>query len=838
VSPTVGALLRALNDRGLQRTGAGWMARCPSHDDQRASLSIAEGGDGRVLMRCHAGCETADVVAALGLTMADLMPPTRENGRHVEAEYDYWDENGDLLFQVVRFAPKDFRQRRPDGSGGWTWGLGDVSRILYRLPELMVASEAPVFVVEGEKDADKLTGLGLLATTNPGGAGKWRPEYSEALRDRTVVIIPDNDEPGRRHAEQVAASLENVAAAVTVLTLAHLPPKGDVSDWLSVGGTAAELLAMATRALHDMPVASREPGSDDDDHTVVLVVEGLPANDVSSRYEDDSAQERWESPVPFARHQVPAFPVDALPSSLREFVAAVAEDTQTPPDMTALLVLAVVATCVQRRTAVRVSASYWEPLSLFVLAVAESGERKSAVMSQAARPLHAWEREALDKLGAEIEAARADRRALEKRRDAMEDKAARAIKTEEAAAARKEMREIVEQLAKETVPDYPRLLADDITPEALARLMATQAERMAVLSAEGGIFETMAGRYNNGVVNIDVFLKGHAGDALRVDRRNALPLLMDHPALTLGLAVQRDVVVGLTGKAGFRGRGLMARFLYAVPPSLVGRRKTAVATVPASIRKTYEDVIARLLERELEDVRHLLYGRARPGLEMLTLSPAADEVRIAFAASIEGRLGPGGDLHHIADLGAKACGAAVRIAGILHAVTCAEAGEDVAGEIDANLMTSAVRIAGQYLVPHALAAFADAGADPALDATRAALECILGRRWSRFSTRELYDALRGQVRFSKVAAVSATLDDLKERGYVRRAQGRPHPGAGRKPSPVWEVYPHASMTPSQNAQNTFNAVRAMGSKDSADSTDRPSTGEDGPDLVQTLRAGS
>jgi hypothetical protein len=103
----------------------------------------------------------------------------------IVAEYDYRGEQGELLFQVVRFEPKDFRQRRPDGHGGWIWGLGNVRRVLYRLPELLKApSEQPVFVVEGEKDVDALIAMGLSATTCPMGAGKWLPEYSESLRGR------------------------------------------------------------------------------------------------------------------------------------------------------------------------------------------------------------------------------------------------------------------------------------------------------------------------------------------------------------------------------------------------------------------------------------------------------------------------------------------------------------------------------------------------------------------------------------------------------------------------------------------------------------------------------
>ena len=177
---------------------------------------------------------------------AEARPTT---DRKIVATYPYVDERRALLFEVVRLAPKSFRQRRPDGHGGWTWSLGDVRRVLYRFPELIAADAAtPVFCVEGERDVASLETLGLLATTNAGGAGKWRPEYGEALRGRRVVILPDNDDIGRKHAEQVARALTGVAAGVSVVELPGLPAKGDVTDWIAAGGTADRLRELSERA--------------------------------------------------------------------------------------------------------------------------------------------------------------------------------------------------------------------------------------------------------------------------------------------------------------------------------------------------------------------------------------------------------------------------------------------------------------------------------------------------------------------------------------------------------------------------------------------------------------
>lgn len=172
----------------------------------------------------------------------------------VAATYAYCDEAGQLLFEVCRYEPKDFRQRRPDGRGGWLPSLDDTRRVLYRLPELLEADAAePVFVVEGEKDTDNLRALGIVATTSPQGAGKWTKCDRAALAGRHVIVIPDNDDAGRQHAADIVRDLTGKAASVKALELPGLPPKGDVSNWLDAGGTAEELRQLAAEAPERRP---------------------------------------------------------------------------------------------------------------------------------------------------------------------------------------------------------------------------------------------------------------------------------------------------------------------------------------------------------------------------------------------------------------------------------------------------------------------------------------------------------------------------------------------------------------------------------------------------------
>lgn len=244
---TVDRVLNALAEHGSNpRSGSGgntWTARCPAHDDHDPSLSITAKPDGSVLVHCHATCETPAVMGALGLTMEDLRGPQQARpgdtlwtprGTATDA-YDYTDEHGRLLYQVLRLPGKSFMQRRPDGPGKWVWRLGDVRQVPYRLPKVIQAVEEgrSVFIVEGEKDVHAIEAAGGVATCNSGGAGKWRPEFAEFFAGAEVFIVADRDEPGGKHARAVKASL--VDRAATVYTVEARTGK-DAADHLAAGG--------------------------------------------------------------------------------------------------------------------------------------------------------------------------------------------------------------------------------------------------------------------------------------------------------------------------------------------------------------------------------------------------------------------------------------------------------------------------------------------------------------------------------------------------------------------------------------------------------------------------
>jgi putative DNA primase/helicase len=207
-----------------RRAGAGWEARCPAHDDRRASLSITEGDDARALVKCHAGCDTGAVLIALGMTWADLFVAKvrRIDGLRPQLveTYDYINEDRELVAQKVRYFPKDFRLRRPDGEGGWTWNLKGVREVpLYNLLEVRMAraEQLPVWIAEGEKDCEALAGQGEIATTNIGGAGKWPTGAAVEVSGVDVVVVADRDDTGRAHALDVARSVAPHAATLRVV---------------------------------------------------------------------------------------------------------------------------------------------------------------------------------------------------------------------------------------------------------------------------------------------------------------------------------------------------------------------------------------------------------------------------------------------------------------------------------------------------------------------------------------------------------------------------------------------------------------------------------------------
>lgn len=252
-----------------KQQGESWTACCPIHEadggSHTPSLTLKRGDKQPVIVKCHAGCDGRDILKALGI---DSAAPRTQSKREIKATYSYRSADGTEVRQKIRYEPKDFRIRHQGADGQWVYKAGDGPAVLYRLPELREAIKAgqTIVIVEGEKDADRLAELGWAATTSIEGAArpdqkaKWRREYTEQLSGaKRVILLPDNDEPGKAHMQHIAAQLVGKVAELITLELPELPPKGDVSDWLDAGNSPDDLRLMIETAGAPIEVAPNDP---------------------------------------------------------------------------------------------------------------------------------------------------------------------------------------------------------------------------------------------------------------------------------------------------------------------------------------------------------------------------------------------------------------------------------------------------------------------------------------------------------------------------------------------------------------------------------------------------
>lgn len=519
-------------------------------------------------------------------------------------------------------------------------------------------------------------------------------------------------------------------------------------------------------------------------------------------------EEPWDLPAPLGHFDLPVFPLEAFPSQLCVFCvfcAAVAESFQVPVDLPAMLILSVSGAALAKRVVVHVRGDHWEPVNLFTVVALPPGNRKSGVFRVMTEPLSHFEKQETQRLEPEIKQNHNQRMILEKSLKYAQDQAAKAKKPEDAKRHKERARELTEELLGKEVLKSPQYIGDDATPESVALLLNDNDGRFALLSPEGDIFDLMAGRYSSGNPNLGVYLKGHAGDDIRVNRANRefSARYVHKPALSIGMAVQPEVLRGLTLKKGFRGRGLLGRFLYSLPQSLLGFRKIDPIPIDPSIASAYEQKILETL-RIIPKVD--LDNKSLP--HTITVSGEALSELDRFMVEIEKRLGPGGDLAGIGDWAGKLAGAVCRIAGIFHGLIHAASGNPSEAPINAETMLGAIAI-GEYLIPHAKAAFFEMGTDPAIDTARRILDWVFSERITEFTKREVFNSLRGGIQ--KVDELDEPLLILVNHGYIREAT-QDQKGPGRKPSPKYKINP---LWLAQNTQNTHNCQADVNSAYSA-----------------------
>jgi antitoxin (DNA-binding transcriptional repressor) of toxin-antitoxin stability system len=515
--------------------------------------------------------------------VADAAPaaPSRSNlSPRIVATYDYRDEAGQLLFQVVRLEPKSFRQRRPDVSApdGWTWKLGDTRRVLYRLPEVLAAIAAgeTIFVVEGEKDVAALIAHGFAATCNPGGAGKWLDDYTATLRGADVVLVADKDEAGRRHVERAAGKLHSTAKTLRTVELPEFNgrPVKDAADYFAAGATAEDFRAVVTQAALFLPPAAPQDVS-------YAAFSALPEKDAS-----DAA------PAPF--------PTNCLPPALALMVRATADALRVPDALPGTMALALVAASIGKGLTLD-----WRPgktptpANLFVMPSAESGSGKSECYKLLATPFLAFERAMQEQWRKEVMPQhQADLRYAEGQLKRLDKTLARATDPQEIDRSRGQMQfhlARIEELKR--LLHEPQLSIQDATVEKAASVMHGNDETIFSTSSDARkLVDNILGRYSsNKLADDGIYLCAFSGDVVKVDRQGREGVRLENPCLTLLWALQPDALDLLLGEDSLQKGGFLARCLlahtHAEPQPIDG----AEGGVPDSTRARWEMLLRDLL---------------------------------------------------------------------------------------------------------------------------------------------------------------------------------------------------------------------------------------------------
>jgi len=627
-------------------------------------------------------------------------------------------------------------------------------------------SEGSLLICEGLTDTAAALDLGFAAIGRPNCNSKV-DMVAEFCKGRSeIIIISDNDNAGKKGAEKLAGELLLHCPNVKVIY-----PPDDVKDlrqWLNSGLTAERLKEVIGKS---------------DVFNITVEPEG-----------------EWELPASLGHFNLPTFPLEAFPSELGVlcgFCEAVAESYQVPIDLPAMLVLSVGGASLAKKISIHVRGDHWEPVNLFTVVALPPANRKSGVFSVIMEPLSDFEKQENERLAPLIGQNLNQRKILEESLKYARSQAAKAKKPEDRERYKNQTSEFTDELNAMEVLKNPQYIGDDATPESIAILLNDNDGRFALLSPEGDVFDLMAGRYSStDTPNLGVYLKGHAGDDIRVNRANRdFPAkFIERPALSIGVTVQPEVLRGLTGKKGFRGRGLLGRFLYSLPQSLLGHRKINPSPMDSAIVSAYKDHILNALRLEPN-----MDPEGKPYPHIVTVSSDALQELDRFAMQVEKHLGPGGDFASMGDWAGKLVGAVCRIAGIFHGLIYAMSGNPAKAQINTETMLGAIAI-GEYLIPHAKAAFFEMGADSTIDLARKILAWVSSGQQSEFTRREAFNSLRGSI--EKVDELDQPLEILINHGYIREVLCE-HKGPGRKPSQKYKINPLWLTQNTQNAQNYY-----------------------------------
>lgn len=516
-----------------------------------------------------------------------------------------------------------------------------------------------------------------------------------------------------------------------------------------------------------------------------------------------AAPPAWRLPLDFDTPvDRPPFPVEALPPWVGQFVWSVAEATQTPVDLAAMIATAALALIASRKYEVEVWPGYIEPVNIWAVVALGPGNRKSAVFKTIMAAVYEWQAEQDRRLAVEQTAANDRLAIIEASIKSTQARIGKEHDGETRAGLERDLADLRQQQTETVAPANCDLTLDDVTQEALAAILGAGDERAGIFSPEGTIFKILAGRYA-GAPNLELFLAAHAGDRYTVHRDGGKRRQVLHsPALTMAIAPQPAVLRSASAIEAFRDQGFLGRILYALPHSPIGSRQIRPDPCPSDYLHQWRTGIRALLrlpwpDRWPDDT----YQRSH----RLCLTPDAQQYMVDLATVIEPRLGPGGDLAEMIDWSAKLHGAIARIMAILHIAGSVYPHAMDPGDAVSIPLTIGVDVAdaagmiGAYLVAHAQAAYqmmADPDDDDLDRAKRTwATICVIeeGRRPERVGQRELYQRLKGGAGFARVEDVTNACRELVKRGYLRPNDTKS--GRGWLVSPLAAAIDRASLPP-------------------------------------------
>ncbi len=696
--------------------------------------------------------------------------------RHV---WEYNDEQGKTLGYVARFDDEQKKEVIPYFNHihgrGWQNGSITKNRPLFGLNILNKNDiTREIFIVEGEKCAAALQSLGLVAITSQGGSSAAAITDWEPLDKRErVYLLPDNDEPGESYIHAVASILASQKKPPTlfIVRLPNLPLTGDIVDWITA---QIDNVMLDWNGYAPIPKSVIDNGVLLAEFQKVIKEYSEPVPDEWKATTEPANVNDWQSPINLESAKLPLWPDNVFPESIQNFVTALSTSTETPPELSAMMVLAAISACAQGKYRVRVKPDYFEPVNIWTCAALPPGSRKTAVQMAATAPLAAWEKLQREKLEPEIKEAQANDATIREQVNYLRKKASKA-KGAEFDQLKKEIASI--EAALPEIPKATQIWAQDVTPENLGTIMADNDERMAILSDEAGIFDILGGRYSGGIPNLDLFLQGHTASPVRVNRGSRSPVFMQSPNLTMGLSPQPDVLRGLTEKPSFRGRGLLGRFLYVLPPSNLGYRTLDASPMFPDYRARYDGILTAILNQEMASDDQ---GESCP--HILKITDDALQAWQTFAHEIEAGMREGGTYAHLTDWAGKLPGAVIRIAALLHIARHALV-NPWEKDISVDDMAAALRMA-EVLGTHALVVFDLMGADPALDGSRMVLRWIEREGKQEFTFRDCHYAHK--TRYKRAADLEPAIDVLIERHFIRPRVMKPTKG---RPSRLYEINP-------------------------------------------------